>query len=206
MSGRGDARESLQESVSRGVQELVGDAEDSALANGFEVVPVSLGDDSLKGDARAGTAPGEEKDIRICRGNFFGGGAGAWCADIVAACGFDQFSDPGLGVDEGLPPLFAVDTGRVRALGAAETCGFDCRLHLGDKGFAFGLCVDNGGDEPDVFVDIGEAVRRKGEDREARFEDRGQGLHTVGDAGDHEVGFGREDLIGVCRPAVMEDV
>ena len=70
MSGRGDARESLQESVSRGVQELVGDAEDSALANGFEVVPVSLGDDSLQWDSGTGSAPGEEENVGIGCGDL----------------------------------------------------------------------------------------------------------------------------------------
>lgn len=206
MSGRGDAGESLQERVGWGVEELVGDAEDSAFADCFEVVPVSLGDDSLKGDARAGTAPREEEDIRICRGDFFGGGVGAGCADVVATCGFDKFGDPGLGVDEGLSPLFAVDTGSVGGLSAAEARGFDGRLHLGDKGFAFGLCVNDGGDETDVFVDIGEAVRGEGQDREAGFENGGEGLHAVRDTGDHQVGFGREDLVGVCCPAVVEDV
>ena len=131
---------------------------------------------------------------------------GAGCADVVAACGFDQFGDPGLGVDEGLSPLFAVDTGRVGGLSAAEERGFDGRLHLGDEGFAFGLCVDDGGDEAYVFVDVREAVRGEGQNREARFEDRGEGVHTVGDAGDHQVGFGREDLVGVGGPAVVEDV
>jgi len=28
-------------------------------------------------------------------------------------------------------------------------------LHPGDKGFGFGLRVDYGGDEADVFVDVG---------------------------------------------------
>ncbi len=152
----------MLESVGWGVKELVGDAEDSAFADCFEVMPVSLGDDSLKGNARASTAPGEEEDIRICRGDFFGGGVGAGYADVVAACGFDQFGDPGLGVDQGFSPLFTVDTGRVGGLSAAEARGFDGRLHLGDEGFAFGLCVDDGCDEAYVFVDISEAVRGEG--------------------------------------------
>ena len=206
MSSRGDAGESLQERVGWRVEELVGNAEDFAFADCFEVVPVSLGDDSLQRDARASTAPGEEEDVGVGGGDIFGGSVGAGCADVVAACGFDQFGDPGLGVDEGLSPLFAVDGWRLRALGAAEACDFDGRLHLGDEDFAFGLCVDDGGDETDVFVDVGEAVRGERQDREAGFEDRGEGLHTIGDAGDHQVGFGREDLVGVGGPAVVEDV
>jgi hypothetical protein len=206
VSGRGDAGESLQERVGWRVEELVGDAEDSAFADCFEVVPVSLGDDSLKGDARAGTTPGEEEDIRICRGDLFGGGVGAGSADVMATCGSDQFGDPGLGVDEGLSPLFAIDTGRVGALSATAARSFNGKLHLGDEGFAFGLRVNDGGDEAYVFVDVGEAVRGKSEDWEAGFENRGEGLHTVGDAGDHQVGFGRENLVGVCGPAVVEDV
>jgi len=49
-------------------------------------------------------------------------------------------------------------------------------------------------------------MRGQGEDGEAGFEDCGEGLHAVGDAGDDEVGMGGEDLVGVGGPAVVEDM
>jgi hypothetical protein len=58
-------------------------------------------------------------------------------------------------VDEGLAPLLAVDDGGVGAAFAALAGGGDGGLHLGDEGFGFGLGVDYGGDEADVFVDVG---------------------------------------------------
>jgi len=109
-------------------------------------------------------------------------------------------------VDEWLSPLFAVDYGRVGALRAADACGFDCGLHLGDKGFTFGVSVDDGCDEANIFVDIGEPVWSEGENGESGFENCRERLHTVGHAGNHQIGFGREDLVGVRGPAVMEDV
>ena len=75
-----------------------------------------------------------------------------------------------------------------------------------NEGFGFGSRVDYGGDEADVFVDVGEGVRRESEDGEAGFQDRGEGLHAVRDAGDDEVGLGGEDFFGVGGPAVVEDV
>ena len=162
MGGCGNAGQALQKGVGRGVEELVGAAEDSALTDGFEGLPVALLDDAAEGDAIPCSAPGEEKDVRVGGGDLFGGGMRAGCAEIVAAGGFDEFGDPGLGVDEGLAPLFAVDDGRVSAGFAASARGFDGGLHFGDERFGFGLRVDVGGDEADVFVDVGEGVRREG--------------------------------------------
>ena len=87
-------------------------------------------------------------------------------------------------MDEGLAPLFAVDE---RGFGAGfGTCagGRDGGLHPGDESFSLGLCVDVCRDEADVFVDVGDGVRGEREDGHAGFEDRGEGFHTVGDAGD----------------------
>ncbi len=43
----GDAGEAFEERVGWGVEELVGDAEDSGGADGFEGVPVALCDDAI---------------------------------------------------------------------------------------------------------------------------------------------------------------
>ena len=82
---------------------------------------------------------------------------------------------------------------------------FEGLLHVGDDGFGGGSCLDGGGDEADVVVDIGESVRSEGEYGEAGFEDSGEGFHAVGDAGDDEVGAGGADLFSVGGPTVVED-
>jgi len=57
-------------------------------------------------------------------------------------------------VDEGLAPLFAVDDGGLGAAFAALARGCDSGLHLRDERFGFRLCVDDAGDEADVFADV----------------------------------------------------
>jgi hypothetical protein len=88
VAGGGDAGEAFQEGVGWGVEELVGDAEDSAFADGFEGVPVALRDDAIEGDAVPCPAPGEEKDVGVGRGDLFWGGVGAWRAEVTASGGF----------------------------------------------------------------------------------------------------------------------
>lgn len=89
MGRRSDAGEAVQECVGRGIEELVGDAEDSALAHGSQVVPATLGYDSLQWNSGAGSAPGEEQDVGVGGGDIFGSGVGSGRADIKAARGFD---------------------------------------------------------------------------------------------------------------------
>ena len=88
VGGGGDAREAFEEGVGGGVEILVGYAEDSALADGFEGVPVALLDDALEGDAIPCSAPGEEEDVGVGSGDVLCGGVGAWCAEVLAAGGF----------------------------------------------------------------------------------------------------------------------
>jgi hypothetical protein len=57
VGGCGDAGEALEESVGGGIEELVGDAEDPAFADGFQVLPVALGDDAFEWDAIPCSAP-----------------------------------------------------------------------------------------------------------------------------------------------------
>ena len=56
----GDSCETFEEGRGRGIEELVGDAVDLAVADGAEVVPVALGDDAVEGDTVPCSAPGEE--------------------------------------------------------------------------------------------------------------------------------------------------
>lgn len=81
----------------------------------------------------------------------------------------------------------------------------DGLLHVGDESICCGVSVDYGGDESDVVVDVGEGVRCEGEEGEAGFEDSGEGLHTVGDAGDHDVGMDGLDLFGIRGPTIVKD-
>ncbi len=192
--------------MGRGVEELVRDAEDAAFVHGLQVLPVALSDDAFERDAIPCTTPGEEEDVGVGGRDFFGGGVGAGSAEITAAGGFDQLGNPGLGVDEGLAPLFAVDERSVGAGFAALARGFDGGLHPRDEGFGFGLRVDYCGDEADVFVDVGQRVRGECEDGQAGFQDCGEGFQAVGDAGEDEVGVGGEDFFGVGGPTVVEDV
>jgi hypothetical protein len=68
------------------------------------------------------------------------------------------------------------------------------------------LGVDYCGDEADVFVDVGEGVGGEGQDGEAGLEDRGEGFHAIGDAGEDQICLCGEDLFGVGGPAVVEDI
>jgi hypothetical protein len=99
------------------VEELVGDAEDTSLADGAEMMPVALGDDFFDGDSGACAAPGKEKDVGVGGGDGFRGGVGAGFSEVSAAGGIYEFGYPVLGVDEGLAPFFAVDAWGVRASG-----------------------------------------------------------------------------------------
>jgi hypothetical protein len=89
VGGGGDAGQAFEEGVGGGVEVLVGDAEDSALSDGFEGVPVTLGDDAIQGDAIPCSAPGEEEDVGVGGGDVFGGGVSAGCTEVAAAGGFD---------------------------------------------------------------------------------------------------------------------
>ena len=89
VGGGGDAGEALEEGLGRGVEVLVGDAEDSAGTDGFEVVPVALVDDALEGDTVPCSTPAEEEDVGIGFGDGFGGGVRTGCAEVFASGGFD---------------------------------------------------------------------------------------------------------------------
>ena len=77
----GDGGEAFEEGGGGGVEELVRDAVDPAVADGAEVVPVALGDDAVEGDTVPCSAPGEEEDVRVGGGYGVGGGVGAGFAE-----------------------------------------------------------------------------------------------------------------------------
>lgn len=122
---RSYAREAFEERRARGVEELVGDAEDAALADGAQVVPVALAYDSFQRDTVSGSAPGKEEDVGVGLSDCFGGGVSAGFAEVLPSCGFNQLSDPMLRVDERFAPLFAVDEGCLGAMGGLPTGGLD---------------------------------------------------------------------------------
>jgi len=93
MEDGGDAGESVEQGGRGGVEELVGDAENAAVADGGKVMPVALSDDTFERDAVPCSAPGEEEDVGLVgfgeAGDGFGRGVGAGCAEEGAAGGVD---------------------------------------------------------------------------------------------------------------------
>jgi hypothetical protein len=89
VGGCGDAGEAFEEGLGGGVEVLIGDAEDTTLLNGSQVMPVALVDDALEGDAIPCSAPGEEKNVGVGCGDLFGCGVGAGSAEVLASSGFD---------------------------------------------------------------------------------------------------------------------
>ena len=154
------------------------------------MMPVTLRYGPFQWDTIASSAPCEEKDVRIGVGYGFGSGMGAGFAKESTTGDIYQFGDPLLGVDEGLAPLFAVDDGGLGSCQRAMANHLDGRFHACNKGFAFAVGVDHGGDETDVFEDVVEIVGGEGEDGQTGFQNRGKGLHAVRNTGDDEIGIG----------------
>jgi hypothetical protein len=205
--GRGGyAGEAFEQVRPGSVEELVGDAEDAAFTDCAEMVPVSLRYNFFERDAVSGSAPCEEENVGVGAGYGLWSGVGAGFAEVLATGDFDQIGDPRLGVDEGLAPFFAVDDGGLGSRERLPAGHLDGGFHASDEGFAFSICVNYGGNEADVLVDVVEVVRGQCEDGQAGFQDRGQRLHTIGDAGDNEVGFGSQDLVCICGPGVVKDL
>jgi hypothetical protein len=59
------AAKAAEDSGSGGVEVLVGDAEDAAVADSTEVMPVALCDNAFEGDTIPCPAPGEEEDLGL---------------------------------------------------------------------------------------------------------------------------------------------
>ena len=154
VEARGDASQPFEERVCGSVEELVGDAEDPMSADGFERLPVASLDDPFQWNAIPCPAPTEDQDVRIFGSDVFWRGVGAWCAKVAPASCFDEFGDPGLRVNEGFAPLFAVNDWGFGAALAPLARGIEGGLHFGDEGIAFRLRIDHSGNEADVFIDV----------------------------------------------------
>ena len=84
----GYAGEAFEQARAGGVEELIGNAEDSAFADSAEMVPVALGYDLFEGNAVSGSAPGEEEDIGIGCGDGVGCSVSAGHAQVLATSNF----------------------------------------------------------------------------------------------------------------------
>jgi hypothetical protein len=206
----GEGGEAVEEGRGWGVEEIVGNRDDAAVANGREVLPAAAGDDFGERDAVAGAAPGEDEEVGVGGGYGLGRGVGAGGAEELAAGGVDEFGDPGLGVDEGLAPLFAVDEGLCgRGLGCVTGLA-EGAAHLFEDAIGGGGSVGDGAEEADVGGDGGKVVGGEGQGGDAGFEDGGEGFELIGEAGDDEVGVGGAEGFegggaGVQGPGVFED-
>jgi len=183
MDRGGYAGESFEQAGAGGVEELVGDAEDAALADSTEMVPVALGDDFFEWNAVSGSAPGEYEDIGIHCSYGFGGGVRTGLAQESTSRGLYQFGDPMLGVDKRLAPFFAVDDWGVGSCERLLAGHLDGGCQACDEGLAFAVGVDYRCDEANVFADVVEIVGSEGEDGQTGFQDRGERLHAIRNAG-----------------------
>jgi len=137
VQGSGDRGQAFKQVEGWGVEELIRDAEDAAVADGTEMLPVALCDDAVKRDTVSGAAPCEEKDVRVKGGDGLWRSVDAGSADETAVGGGDELSDPGLGMDERLAPFFAVDGLRWRVVGEGAGLG-EGGLKRVDEDFGLG--------------------------------------------------------------------
>ncbi len=149
----GDGVKPAQERGRGGVEPFVADAEDLAVADGAEGLPVTLLDDAFEGDTITGAAPCGEDEVGIGGGDGLRRSGGTGEPKELAASGLDEFADPVLGVNERLTPFFTIDA-RAGQRGGADADGFDGGLHLRDEGIGPLGGVGDGGDEADVVVDV----------------------------------------------------
>lgn len=77
VDGRGQTGQAFQQVGGGRVEELVGDAIDSALSDGREMMPVPLLDDSGEGNSVTRSTPCEEENIGPGPGDLFCRGVGA---------------------------------------------------------------------------------------------------------------------------------
>jgi len=89
VDGGGDAGQAVEQRWDGwGVEEFVGDAEHSALADGAQVLPAALLDDALEGDAISGAAPCQQQNVGGGGGDLFRRAVLVWEPDWCASRGF----------------------------------------------------------------------------------------------------------------------
>src|ERR1700744_93603 len=111
----GDRLQPLHQSRGRRVEKLIGNAENTMVADGLRLRPSGAGGEFFQRHAVAGSAPGGDDDVWVCLSNSFRRGDGPWLSQKDAACDLDQFPDPELRVNERFAPFFAVDEWLLRS-------------------------------------------------------------------------------------------
>jgi hypothetical protein len=204
MDGRGQVGKAFEQRVGRSVEVLVGDTEDLTIADGAEILPAALLDDTGQGNAVTCAAPGEDKDVWVGCSDGFCCSVSSRSTDERAPGCRDEFGDPGLGLDEGLAPLFAID-GEPRERFRAGSRFFERFVEVLDEDFGFRFCVSEGGKKANVGQDGGYVAGCEHQDGDRRLEDGGKRLHTVGNGRDNEIRVGGGDLGCVGGPGVVQD-
>ncbi len=205
MYGGSQAGQAFENWVGGGVEKVVGDAVDAGIFDCAQRVPAALLDDARQGYAIAGAAPGEDEKVWIAGRNGFRSSGFAGVADEFAAGGFDQLLHPGLRVNQRLAPFFAVDLGTVGDCRRLKANGVDAGAEFRDQLFRAIGGMDDGTDQANVSENVGEGVRGEGQHRAARAQDGRQRLHAVGNGGEHQIRFDRQQFFHGGGPGIGND-
>src|ERR1700761_2729920 len=108
MERGGKGAQTKQDAGRGAVEPLVCNAEDAALPHSAQVLPAAPLNNALERHAIARAAPAEDHRVGIGGSDGFGGGLLCGVAEELSAGGCDQLCHPGLRMDKGLTPLFAV--------------------------------------------------------------------------------------------------
>ena len=105
-------------------------------------------------------------------------------------------------MDERLAPLLAIDAGTVGGGCRLAANGFDAGGEFGDQVVGAIGSMDDRADQANVREDVGESVWGKRQHGTAGAENGGQRFHAVGDGGDHQVRFDRQQFFHGGGPGV----
>ncbi len=139
VNGLREGVEAADESRSRSIQQLIGNAVNPAVSYRAQVLPAPLFDDALQGHTIAGSAPCGYDHVGIGGSHRLGLGRRPRFADEFAARSLDELHDPELRVDQGLAPLLAIDPRPDASRCGAPPDVLDLGLHLLDQRLA-ALC------------------------------------------------------------------
>ena len=201
----GDAVQAFQQSVCRGVEIFVWNAEDATLLCGAQMLPVALSQDALERDAVTSAAPGKEQHIGIRGCDGFRCGGLARLTNKDSTRGLDEFLHPGLGSNQWLAPFFAIDAWMHGDCSRTQTDLTNAALHGCGQFRALLRCMNESREQANVVKNIGECVRSECKHRAAGLENFRQGFQTVGHGGQHQIGADGENFLHGRRPGVGED-
>jgi hypothetical protein len=179
MNRPGQRVESVKQRRCRCVQEFVIDAVNTPLARRCRFLPSASGDNLLQRHPISRSAPGRDHNVRIKRCNFLVANMGVGTGDELASSRFCQLCDPFLRRNNRFPPLFAEDFKTWKS-GRFRPYFLDPRLHGRDQPLAALVLPNHTGDHRNVFVDVGQILRREGEKRHACLQDLAHRLFLVG--------------------------